>query len=104
MRLLVDSGVAEAVLKVLTIQSSDWRRHFSTLLIFKFRRVAHLGGLFTAVLEGSVDVFLQAAIIPHLEQRCVLFWCPSNALFLRPQRCLTYLRICSSLVTDCNLC
>jgi hypothetical protein len=39
------------------------------MLLFEFRRVAHLDRAFTTVREGSMDVFPRAALIPHLEQR-----------------------------------
>src|SRR5438309_3989636 len=54
--------------------------------------------------EGSMDVFPRTANVPHLEQLCILFWGPFNTLFLRLQRCLMYLGMCSSLVMGRNLC
>ena len=65
----------------------------------ELRRIAHLDGLYAPAREGSTDLFPRTAIVPHLGQRCILFWCPFNQL-LRLQRCLMYLRMCSSVVID----
>jgi len=70
------------------------------MLLFELRRVAHLDRPYTPVREGSMDIFPRTAIIPHPEQRCIFFWCPSNTLFLWLQRSLTYLGICSSVMRD----
>ena len=72
----------------------------SATLPFQLRRIMNLDRPYAPVREGIMDFFPRAAVVPHLEQRGVLFCCPSNTPFLRLQQCLTCLRIRSSLVTD----
>ena len=73
-------------------------------LPFQVRRIMNLDGPYIPVREGSMDPFLRTAVVPYLEQRCILFWCPFNTLLLRLQRCLMYLGMCSSLVMGRSLC
>jgi hypothetical protein len=76
----------------------------SATLPFQLRRIMNLDRPYAPVREGSTDLFPRAAIVPHLEQRSVLFCCPSNALFPRLQRCLMYLGMWRSVVMDRYLC
>jgi hypothetical protein len=46
------------------------------VLPFELCRTAHPDGPYALAREGSTDLFPRTAIIPHLEQRCLLFWCP----------------------------
>jgi hypothetical protein len=64
------------------------------MLLFEFRRVAHLDRPWNPMGKGSTDLFPRAAIpFPHLEDRRILFRRPSNALYLRPHCCGMYLGV-----------
>jgi hypothetical protein len=79
---------------------------FATLP-FQLRRIVHLGRPYAPVREGSMYLFPRAAIVPHLEQYCILFWClfsPFSTPFLKLQRYLMSLARCSSFVIGRNLC
>jgi hypothetical protein len=52
---------------------------------FELRRMTDPDGPYGLMKEGSLNVLPRTAIVLHLEQRRVLFCCPSNALFLRLQ-------------------
>jgi hypothetical protein len=47
-----------------------------TRSLFEFCRTAHPDSPFAPVREGSKDVFLRIAFVPHLEQLYILFFCP----------------------------
>jgi hypothetical protein len=76
----------------------------SATLPFQLRRIMNLDGPHALVREGSMDLFPRTAIVPHLDQRCILFWCLFNTLFLRLQQCLTCLGMCSNVVMGRNIC
>jgi hypothetical protein len=66
--------------------------------LFEFGRIAHPDGPFTPMREGSKDIFPRTAFIPHLEQLCILFFCPWNLTLLWFQRCLVCLGMYNSIV------
>jgi hypothetical protein len=45
----------------------------SPYYFFELCRTAHPDGSYAPVREGSTNIFPKTAIVPHLEQRCLLF-------------------------------
>lgn len=64
-----------------TTGSSTHRR--IAVLPFEHCRTAQPDGPYAPVRERSTDFFPRTAIVPHLEQLCILFWCPFH-LFNTP--------------------
>ena len=73
-------------------------------LLFELRRKVHLDRVLSPAREGGMDLFPQAAILPHLEYRLIFFRCPSNTLYLRLHRCGMHLGMCASVMRGCSIC
>jgi hypothetical protein len=52
-----------------------------------------------------MDLFPRTAVLlPHLEYRRILFWCPWGVLYLRPHRCEMHLRMYASVMRGYSFC